>query len=89
MLTKFRSPWYLHDNEHHIRVYAGFTIYPHDAESIQSCVNAATHTLRLAKERRFEDAVCYSEGLEENLTDNLMVKKLITDAAESGFTGFY
>lgn len=89
VLTKFRSPWYLHDNEHHIRVYAGFTIYPHDAESIQSCVNAATHTLRLAKERRFEDAVCYSEGLEENLTDNLMVKKLITDAAESGFTGFY
>lgn len=89
VLTKFRSPWYLHNNEHHIRVYAGFTIYPHDAESIQSCVSAATHTLRLAKERRCEDAVCYSEGLEDNLTDNLMVKKLITDAAESGFHGFY
>ena len=89
VLTKFRSPWYLHDNEHHIRVYAGFTMFPHDAENTQSCVSAATHTLRLAKERRCEDAVCYSEGLEENLTDNLMVKKLITDAAESGFRGFY
>lgn len=89
VLTKFRSPWYLHDNEHHIRVYAGFAMYPHDAENIQSCVSAATHTLRLAKERRCEDAVCYSEGLEENLNDNLMVKKLITDAAESGFRGFY
>lgn len=89
VLTKFRSPWYLHDNEHHIRVYAGFTMYPHDAENIHSCVSAATHTLRLAKERRCEDAVCYSEGLEENLNDNLMVKKLITDAAESGFRGFY
>ena len=89
VLTKFRSPWYLHENEHHIRVYAGFTIYPHDAESVQSCVSAATHTLRLAKERMCEDAVCYSEGLEDNLTDNLLVKKLITDAAESGFRGFY
>ncbi len=89
VLTKFRSPWYLHENEHHIRVYAGFTIYPHDAESVQSCVSAATHTLRLAKERMCEDAVCYSEGLEDNLTDNLLVKKLITDAAESGFQGFY
>ena len=27
VLTKFHSPWYLHNNEHHIRVYAGFTIY--------------------------------------------------------------
>ncbi len=89
VLTKFRSPWYLHENEHHIRVYAGFTIYPHDAESVQACVSAATHTLRLAKERMCEDAVCYSEGLEDNLTDNLLVKKLITDASESGFRGFY
>lgn len=89
VLTKFRSPWYLHDNEHHIRVYAGFAMYPLDAETVQSCISAATHTLRLAKDRRLEDAVCYSEGLEENLTDNRMVKKLITDSAEHGFTGFY
>lgn len=89
VLTKFRSPWYLHDNEHHIRVYAGFTMFPGDAETIQGCVSAATHTLRLAKERRLEDAVCYSEGLEESLTDNKMVRKLITDAAENDFHGFY
>lgn len=89
ILTKFRSPWYLHDNEHHMRVYAGFAMYPTDAESVRACVSAATHTLRLAKDRRLEDAVCYSEGLEDALTDNRMVKKLITDAAENGFRGFY
>lgn len=89
VLTKFRSPWYLHETEHHLRVYAGFAIYPHDAESVQAVTNAASHTLRLAKERRCEDAVCYAEGLEENLIDNRMVRKLITDSAENGFRGFY
>lgn len=89
VLTKFRSPWYLHENEHHIRVFAGFAMYPADAETVQSCISAVTHTLRLAKDRRMEDAVCYSEGLEDNLADNRMVKKLITDSAEHGFTGFY
>ena len=89
VLTKFRSPWYLHETEHHLRVYAGFTIYPHDAEGVQAVTNAASHTLRLAKERRCEDAVCYAEGLEDNLIDNRMVKKLITDSAENGFKGFY
>lgn len=89
VLTKFRSPWYLHETEHHIRVYAGFTIYPIDAENVQSTINAATHTLRLAKERRCEDAVCYSEGLEDSLIDNRIVKKLITDSAENNFRGFY
>lgn len=89
VLTKFRSPWYLHETEHHLRVYAGFTIYPHDAESVQTITSAATHTLRLAKERRCEDAVCYAEGLEDSLIDNRMVKKLITDSAENGFKGFY
>lgn len=89
VLTKFRSPWYLHENEHHIRVFAGFAMYPVDAETVQNCVSAVTHTLRLAKDRRMEDAVCYSEGLEDNLTDNRMVKKLITDSAEHGFSGFY
>lgn len=89
VLTKFRSPWYLHETEHHLRVYAGFTIYPHDAESVQAVTNAASHTLRLAKERCCEDAVCYAEGLEDNLIDNRMVRKLITDSAENGFKGFY
>lgn len=89
VLTKFRSPWYLHETEHHLRVYAGFAIYPHDAESVQAVTNAASHTLRLAKERSCEDAVCYAEGLEENLIDNRMVRKLITDSAENGFRGFY
>ena len=89
VLTKFRSPWYLHETEHHLRVYAGFAIYPHDAESVQAVTNAASHTLRLAKERHCEDAVCYAEGLEENLIDNRMVRKLITDSAENGFRGFY
>lgn len=89
VLTKFRSPWYLHETEHHLRVYAGFTIYPNDTDSTQNVSSAVTHTLRLAKERFLEDAVCYAEGLEESLTDTRMVKKLITDSVENGFKGFY
>lgn len=89
ILTKFRSPWYLNDNEHHLEVYAGVTIFPQDAEDIDDCIKAATHTLRLAKERKFTDAACYSEGLEEQLNDNQQVKKLIIDAMENDYRGFY
>lgn len=89
ILTKFRSPWYLNSSEHHLEVYAGVTIYPDDADDIICCVKAATQTLRLAKERRLLDAATYSEGLEEQLNDNLQIKKLITDSAENSFRGFY
>lgn len=89
ILTKFRSPWFLRDTEHHLEVYAGVTVYPDDAEDISDCIKAATRTLRLAKERRLGDAVFYSDGLEEQLSDNLRVKKLIIDAAENSFKGFY
>ena len=89
ILTKFRSPWFLGDTEHHLEVYAGVTVCPDDAEDISDCIKAATRTLRLAKERRLVDAVFYSEGLEEQLSDNLRVKKLIIDAAENDFRGFY
>ncbi len=89
ILTKFRSPWYLDENEQRLQVYAGVTIYPTDAADTESCVNAATQTLRLAKERKLEDAACYSEGLEDQLNNNQLVKKLIADAAENDFKGFY
>ena len=89
ILTKFRSPWYLDRNEQRLQVYAGVTIYPADAADIDHCVSAATQTLRLAKERKLDDAACYSEGLEEKLSSNQRVKKLITDAAENNFKGFY
>lgn len=89
ILTKFRSPWYLDENEQRLQVYAGVTIYPADAADIDHCIGAATQTLRLAKERKLDDAVCYSEGLEEQLGNNQLVKKLIADAAENDFKGFY
>ncbi len=89
ILTKYRSPWYLNGSEHHLQVYSGVTAYPEDAANIDNCINAATNTLRLAKERDLDDAACYSEGLEEKLGDNMLVKKLITDAAENDFKGFY
>lgn len=89
VLTKFRSPWYLHETEHHLRVYSGFAMYPTDADTSAGCIGAVTNTLRYAKDRGSEDAVCYSEGLEENLADNRLVKQLITESAEHGFTGFY
>lgn len=89
ILTKFHSPWYLNGNEHHLEVYAGLTLYPDDAFDTAGCIRAATHTLRLAKDRKLSDAVIYSEGLEEQLNDNLLVKKLIQDSAENNFKGFY
>ena len=89
ILTKYRSPWYLNGSEHHLQVYSGVTIYPSDAANIDNCISAVTQTLRLAKERDLDDAACYSEGLEEKLGDNMLVKKLITDAAENDFKGFY
>jgi EAL domain-containing protein (putative c-di-GMP-specific phosphodiesterase class I) len=89
ILTKFRSPWYFDENEHHLEVYAGVTVYPKDADDVEDCVKAVTHTLRLAKERKLRDAAFYSEGLEEKLNDNLQINKLIMDAAENDFKGFY
>ena len=89
LLTKFSSPWFLDENEHHLEIYAGVTIYPVDADNLSDVVRAATQTLRLAKERKYCDAACYSEGLEEQLNDNRQVKKLIMDSAENDFRGFY
>lgn len=89
VLTKFRSPWYLDDNEYRLEVYAGISLYPTDAESAAECGSAVTHTLRLAKERKLCDAAFYSEGLEDMLKDSQQVKKLIMDAAENSFKGFY
>ncbi len=89
ILTKFRSPWYLNDNENNLEIYAGICMFPNDADSVPDCVRAATKTLRLAKDRKVRDAVCYSNDLEEKLDENMRVKKLIIDAAENDFKGFY
>ncbi len=89
VLTKFRSPWYLDENEQLLQVYAGITIYPADSAETNHCVATAMQTLRLAKERGMGDAVCYSEGLEEQLDNTRLVKKLIAEAAENDFEGFY
>ncbi len=89
ILVKFRSPWYLNDNENKLDIYAGVCMFPEDADCVPDCVRTATKTLRLAKERSLAEAVCYSGDLEEKLDDNRRVKKLITDAVENGFRGFY
>lgn len=89
ILFKFRSPWYLNDNENKLDIYAGVCVFPEDADCVPDCVRAATKTLRLAKDRNLHDAVCYSNDLEEKLDDNQRVKKLITDAVENDFKGFY
>ncbi len=89
ILFKFRSPWYLNDNENKLDIYAGVCVFPEDADCVPDCVRVATKTLRLAKDRKLHDAVCYSNDLEEKLDDNQRVKKLITDAVENDFKGFY
>lgn len=89
ILIKFRSPWFLNDSENNLDIYAGICMFPNDADDVADCVRAATKTLRLAKDRSLHDALCYSDGLEEKLDNNLRVKKLIIEAAESDFNGFY
>ncbi len=89
ILTKFRSPWFLNDSENQLDIYAGISMFPNDADDIADCVRVATRTLRLAKDRKLHDAVSYSDGLEEKLDNNLRVKKLVMDAAENEFKGFY
>lgn len=89
ILFKFRSPWYLNDNESKLDIYAGVCVFPEDADCVPDCVRVATKTLRLAKDRRLHDTVCYSNDLEEKLDDNQRVKKLITEAVENDFKGFY
>ncbi len=89
ILNKFRSPWFLNDSENQLEIYAGISMFPNDADDVADCVRAATKTLRLAKDRSLHNALSYSDGLEEKLDNNLRVKKLIMDAAENDFSGFY
>ena len=89
ILLKFRSPWFLNDNENRLDIYAGISLFPENADEVCDCVRASTRTLRLAKERNLHDAVSYSDGLEEKLDDNKRMKNLIIDAAENDFNGFY
>ncbi len=89
ILSKFRSPWYLHQNEQRLQIYAGVTVYPDDSTDTEHCINAATQTLRLAKEKNLQDAAFYSEGLEELLDSNQLIKKLIAESVADDFKGFY
>lgn len=89
ILVKFRTPWFLNDNENRLDIYAGICMFPENADEVNDCIRASTRTLRLAKERKLHDAVSYSDGLEEKLDDNKRMKNLIIESAESDFNGFY
>lgn len=89
ILSKFRAPWFLSETEYKIEMFAGIAFYPDDVYSFADCVKAATRTLRLAKERKTQTPVTYSVDLEEKLDENLRVRRLIIDAAENDFKGFY
>lgn len=89
ILAKFCSPWFLDDTENKIDIFAGITLFPEHVEEVAECVQAATRTLRLAKDRRLHDAVNYSDDLEEKLNDNLRIKHLISESVENDFKNFY
>lgn len=89
ILQKFRSPWYLNDSENRLEIYAGVCLFPEDADSVADVVRVATRTLRLAKDRKAQDAVCYSVDIEEKLDETLRIRKLIMEAMENDFKGFY
>lgn len=89
ILLKFRSPWFLNDSENRLDIYAGICLFPDNADDVSDCIRASALTLRLARERDLHEPMCYSEGLEEKLGDNKLVKELIINAAENDFKGFY
>lgn len=89
ILFKFRSPWYLNDKENQLEIYAGVSMFPDDADCVPDIVRVATKTLRLAKDKQLYDVVCYSGDLEEKLSDSIRVRKLIQEAIENDFSGFY
>lgn len=89
ILAKFRSPWFLKDTENKMEVYCGITLFPEDICDISECVQAATRTLRLAKDRKLREPVNYSVDLEEKLNDNLRIRQLITESIENDFKNFY
>lgn len=89
VLVKFNSPWFLNNSENRLDIYAGVGMFPENAGDIADCVRVAMRTLRLAKDRKLHDAVCYSEGLEERLNDNQRMLKLINDSIRDGYKGFY
>ena len=89
ILQKFRTPWYLNDNENRLEIHAGVCMFPEDADCVPDVVRVATKTLRLAKDRKMQDAACYSGDLEEKLDENVRIKKLILDALNNDFKGFY
>ncbi len=87
--SKFCSPWFLNDTENKIEIFAGITLFPEHVDDVGECVQAATRTLRLAKDRNLREAVNYSDDLEEKLNDNLRVKQLISESVENDFSNFY
>jgi len=87
--AKFCSPWFLNDTENKIELFAGITLFPENVIDMAECVQAATRTLRLAKDRNQRDAVNYSEDLEEKLNDNLRIKQRISESVENDFSNFY
>ena len=89
ILQKFREPWYLNDRENRLEIHAGVCLYPEDADGVSDVVRVATKTLRLAKDRNSQEAVCYSGDIEDKLDENMRIKKMIMEAMENDFRGFY
>lgn len=87
--SKFCSPWFLNDMENKIEIFAGITLFPEHVDDVDECVQAATRTLRLAKDRNLREAVNYSDDLEEKLNDNLRIKQLVSESVENDFSDFY
>lgn len=89
ILAKFCSPWFLNDTENRMEVYCGITLFPEHICEIEECVQAATRTLRLAKDKKLREPVIYSVDLEEKLNDNQRIRQLITESVENEFKNFY
>ena len=89
ILEKLKEPWFFSENEHRLKAYAGIVIFPDDVGESSECIKALSDTLRFAKDRKLDGAAFYSEGMEDRLDKAIMLRKLIPDAVENDFRGFY
>ncbi len=89
VLKKLQEPWFFSENEHRLKAFAGLVNFPEHIDEVSECIHALSGTLRFAKDRKMEEAALYSEGIEDKLDKAMRLRKLIPDAVENDFHGFY
>ncbi len=89
ILTKFRTPWYLNESEIRVDINSGIAMFPDNIESCEDYEKVLAKTIKVIKEKKMGDVLCYSDTIEVESDDSKLLKKEIIEAAENDFSGFY